>query len=205
MYVLARLRVDHDNVKRVCWQHRHVRHNWLYCGERVRWRDGATGRLHMRPRLRFNIHDDDRVCGQHGHVRCLWRRLQLRGERCPAGGVFVLCWLRLDGANLCCMRHDNVQLLHDRLRRRERVRRRVSAARSLRCGLLLRGGQYRRVQRAVHGLRGWRHVSRRHRVRCLDNDVHRRVPHRVLLPRLERPGTVHDVRRWLDVWRGACC
>jgi hypothetical protein len=164
----------------------------------------ASG-LHLQRWLCIHIHDDNRVCGQHEHMRCLWLRLQLRRGWRPAGGVFVLCWLRLDGANLCCLRLDYVHLHHNRLRRRECVRWRLCAASFLRRGLLLRCGQYRSVQRAVHRVRWRRHMSRGHRVRRVNSDVHGRVPHRVLLPRLERPHCVHDVRRWFDLWRGAGC
>ena len=69
------IRIDVDDVKRVCWQHWNVLYDWLQRGECLRGRDGATDRLHMQPRLRFNINNNDRLCGQHGHLRCLWGRL----------------------------------------------------------------------------------------------------------------------------------
>ena len=77
VFVLARLRVNRVDVKHMRIDVFHLPDDRLRRGKCVRRRNGATGRLHVQPRLRVDIHDDDRVCGQHGDVRCVRRRLQL--------------------------------------------------------------------------------------------------------------------------------
>jgi hypothetical protein len=138
-------------------------------------------------------------------LRAMWCRFELHREWRASSSVLMFCGVRVDGATLYYLRRIHIHLLNNRMRRRERVRWRAGAASFLRRGLLLRCGQYRGVQQAVHRVRWRRHMSRGHRVRRVNSDVHGRVPHRVLLPRRERPHCVHDVRRWFDLWRGAGC
>jgi hypothetical protein len=93
VFVCFGVRVDLDDVKRVCWQYWHMRHGRLQRGKCVRGRDGTACRLHMQPRLLFSLHNDDRVCGQHGYLCCLWSRSQMRG--CGDTARFVCMRRRL--------------------------------------------------------------------------------------------------------------
>jgi hypothetical protein len=126
--LLAWVCVDLDVVKRMRGRHRHVCHGRLRPGQRVRWWDGATGRLHMQPRLRLNLHDDDRVCGNHGHLHRLWCRLELRREWRASSTLFLLRRICLDGHYVNCLRHNIRDMHAGQLRRGECVRRRDGAA-----------------------------------------------------------------------------
>ena len=93
----------------------------------MRWRCSAVRRVHMQRRLRLNIDNDGRVCGNYGHLRCLWCRLSLRRQWCASGIVFMLTRVCVDLDDIKCLRNDVSHMCDDRLRRRERVRRRISA------------------------------------------------------------------------------
>ena len=82
----------------------------------------------MQPWLLLFVDNDHRLRWRHRQLRPLWIWLQLRREWRPGSRMHVFSWVRLDCDELESLRHNNVHVLDDRLRRGSSVRGRGSSA-----------------------------------------------------------------------------
>jgi hypothetical protein len=131
MHVFSWVRLDCDELECLRFNRGHVHDEWLRPRQRVRGRRSAASYVFLQPRLFVSIGDNHCMRWCHRQLRDVWSRLQLRREWRPGSRVHVFSWVRLDCDELERLRHNNVDVLDDRLRRRQRVRGRRSAARCL--------------------------------------------------------------------------